>query len=175
MSSSSDICSYIVSHSLECIPKLVPFLGDSTLAGKCAFILKNLCSVEEARVSIVETSGCIASVTALLETGSREDQENAVTVLLLLCSQRLQYCQWVMEEGVIPALVDISINGNEKGRASALELLQFLRGIEYAEDRGCSGSDIDASKDTTDLSKEKKSSKTSGFFAKIPMFLKKKK
>ena len=76
---------------------------------------------------------------------------------------------------VIPTLVDISINGNEKGRASALELLQFLRGIEYAEDRGCSRSDIDASKNTTDLSREKKSSKTSGFFAKIPMFLKKKK
>ncbi|KAM3757366.1 hypothetical protein ACB098_02G182300 [Castanea mollissima] len=173
MSSSSDICPRIV--SLECIPKLIPFFGDSTLAGKCAFILKNLCDVEEARVSIAETSGCIASVTALLETGSHEDQENAVTVLLSLCSQRVQYCQWVMEEGVIPALVDISINGNEKGRVGALELLRLLRDIEYAEDRDCSGSDIDASKDTTDLPKEKKSSKTSGFFAKIPMFSKKKK
>lgn len=170
LSSNSDICSHIV--SLDCIPKLVPFLVDSTLAGKCAFVLKNLSSIEEARVSVAETDGCITSVAGLLVTGSHEDQENAVAVLLSLCSQRVQYCRLVMDEGVIPALVDISVNGNDKGRVSALELLRCLRDVKYDDDRECPGPYIDASIDYTNPSKERKSTKASGFLGRMSMFSK---
>lgn len=173
LSSNSDICSHIV--SLECIPKLVPLLADSTLAGNCAFVLKNLCNVEEARVSVAETNGCISSVAGLLSASSHEDQENAVAVLLSLCSQRVQYCQLVMDEGVIPALVYISINGNDKGRVSALELLRCLRDVEYDNDRECPGPYIDTSRDCTDPSKERKSTKTFAFRGVISAFTKKKK
>ncbi|XP_059456427.1 U-box domain-containing protein 5-like [Corylus avellana] len=173
LSSNSDICSHIV--SLECIPKLVPLLADSTLAGNCAFVLKNLCNVEEARVSVAETNGCISSVAGLLSASSHEDQENAVAVLLSLCSQRVQYCQLVMDEGVIPALVYISINGNDKGRVSALELLRCLRDVECDNDRECPGPYIDASRDSTDPSKERKSTKASAFRGVMSAFTKKKK
>lgn len=155
LSSTNEVCSHIV--SLQCIPKLVPFLVDSTLAGNCVYLLKNLCCIEEARISVAETNGCIASVAELLATGSHVDQENAVAVLLSLCSQRVQYCQLLMDERVSAALDDISVNGNEKGKVSAMELLRLLK-----DDQQCPVSHIDASRDSTDLSKERKSSKPKG-------------
>ncbi|XP_041026907.1 U-box domain-containing protein 5-like [Juglans microcarpa x Juglans regia] len=170
LSSNSDVCSNIV--SLECIPKLVPFLVDSTFAGRCVLLLKNLCSTEEARISVAETNGCIASIAELLVSDSHEDQENAVAVLLSLCSQRVQHCKLVMDEGVIPALVDISINGNDKGKASALELLRCLRDIKYVDDRDYSEPDINAARDPPNLSKERKTPKATRFFGKIPIFSK---
>ncbi|KAF5451446.1 hypothetical protein F2P56_026554 [Juglans regia] len=163
-SSNIDICSLIV--SLECIPKLVPLL-DSSIGGSCVLLLRNLCNTDEARVSVAETNGCIASVAKLLGSDSREYQENAVAVLLSLCSQRVQYCQLVMDEareGVIPDLVDISVNGNDMGRASALELLRCLRDVEYVDDQACIRSDIDFPSESPNLSEERKPSKTSRFF-----------
>ncbi|KAG2720083.1 hypothetical protein I3760_02G019300 [Carya illinoinensis] len=168
-SSNIDICSLIV--SLECIPKLVPLL-DSTIGGNCVLLLKNLCNTEEGKVSVAETNGCIASIVKLLASDSHEDQENAVAVLLSLCSQRVQYCQSVMDEDVIPALFHISVNGNDMGKASALELLRCLRDVEYdyVDDQACIRSDIDFPSESPNLSEEKKPSKTSRFLGKISMF-----
>lgn len=171
MSSDSDTRSYVV--SLQCIPKLVPFVDDKTFAKYCIAILENLCDIEEVRVSIAETRGCIASIARLLETGSCEDQERAVAVLISLCSERVRYCHLVMDGGVIPALFIISVNGNDKGQASAKELLRLLRDVDYSDAQECTGSS-----DTRDYSchdsKEKKSpSKTSGFFGrKMALFSK---
>ncbi|KAJ7953016.1 RING-type E3 ubiquitin transferase [Quillaja saponaria] len=160
LSLNSEICSQIV--SLEGIPKLVPFFNDSYLAGNCLYIMENLCNTEEGMVSVVETKGCISCVSERLETGSLEEQESAVAILLSLCSQRVQYCQLVMDEGVIPPLVNISINGSENANVTALELLRLLRDINYG-DKQLFGSDHSASGDTINHSKENKSSKVSGF------------
>ncbi|KAF5464026.1 hypothetical protein F2P56_014140 [Juglans regia] len=175
LSSDCDICSHIV--SLECIPKLVPFLVDSTLAGNCVIILKNLCCTDEGRVSIAETNGCVASVAALVAAGSLEEQENAVSVLLSLCSHRVQYRQLVMrtQEDVIPALFDISVNGSDNGKVSARGLLRCLRDVKHNDDRECSGSDMGAFRDSTNLSKGRNSSKASGFLGRISIFSKPKK
>ncbi|PSS30830.1 U-box domain-containing protein [Actinidia chinensis var. chinensis] len=163
LSSSSDISSVIVPS--EIIPKLVPFFEDVDFARYCISILKNLCDDEGCRVSVAETNGCIASIAKLLESDSHEVQEHAVTVLLSLCSQRVQYCWLVMEEGVIPSLISISINGNDKGKAIAMELLRVLKDIDYSGAQESSGSDFDLSRDSSNHSKEKKSSsKASGFF-----------
>ncbi|KAL5754628.1 hypothetical protein ACOSP7_022848 [Xanthoceras sorbifolium] len=165
LSSNNAIYSHIVPS--ECILKLVPLLKDTNLAGHCLIILKNLCNNVEARASVAETSGCLPSIAELLEIGSREDQEHAVAILLSLCSQRVQYCQLVMNEGVIPALVNISINGNEIGKVSALELLRLLRDVEYDDEQESPACNIDTSKDARSLAKEKKSSsKTSGIFVR---------
>ncbi|PNT26710.1 hypothetical protein POPTR_007G023700v4 [Populus trichocarpa] len=156
LSSNNDICSQIV--LMECIPKLVPLLKNGNLSSYSVVLLRNLCDIEEARVSVAETNGCIASIAELLESGSREEQEHAAAILLSLCSQRLHYCQLVMEEGVIPSLVDISINGTDKGRAIALELLRQLRDItEYDNEHECFVSDIDADRDASHQTIEKKS------------------
>ncbi|KAJ6678639.1 U BOX DOMAIN-CONTAINING [Salix viminalis] len=156
LSSNDDICSQIV--SMECVPKLVPLIKNDNLSSYSVALLRNLCDIEEARVSVAETNGCIASIAELLDSGGREEQEHAASILLSLCSQRLHYCQLVMEEGVIPSLVDMSINGTDKGRAIALELLRQLRGmIEYDNEHEGFVSDIDAGRDSSHQTPEKKS------------------
>lgn len=156
LSSTSDICSQLI--SLGCIPKLVPFLLDSTLARHSISILRNLSNLEEGRVSIIETDGCLTSIAELLGSGSNEEQEHAVAVLLSLCSQRVQYCQLVMDEGIIPALVLTSVNGSEKGKVTALELLRLLRDIRYINEEKSFGSDCAVVEDATNLFVKKKSS-----------------
>lgn len=170
LSSDSDVCSQVVPSKL--IPKLVSLFKDSNLTGICLSIMKNLCDVEEARVSVAETDGCIGSIAEVLETGSCEDQERAVFILLSLCSQRVEYCQLVMDEGVIPDLVRISVNGNDKGMIGALELLRLLRDItnDEEEEKECAGSDL--SRESRNQSTERKSSKAFKLFGR---FSKKKK
>lgn len=117
---------------LGCIPKLIPLLRDSSLAGHCIKILKNLCNIKEAGVAIAETNGCIATIAELLETNNYEEQEHAVDVLLSVCSQRVEYCKMVLDEGIIPPLVNI-VNGNARGKESANQLLHLLRDIIYSD------------------------------------------
>lgn len=166
MSSNSDVRSLIV--SLDCIPKLVPFLKDGLLAKDCVVILNNLCYTEEGRVSVAGTDGCIASIVDLLENGSCEDQENAMAVLLSLCSQRIQYCHLVMEEGanIFISLASISLNGNDNGKVKANELLRLLRDIDHDDVKETPASNVIVPVDSTHHLKEKKksSSKVSGFF-----------
>ncbi|KAK9271304.1 hypothetical protein L1049_026894 [Liquidambar formosana] len=125
LSSSSDIAYHIV--YLDFIPKLAPFLVDPTLSSYCIEIFRNLCNTEEARIAVAENNLYITSLAELLETGSKEEQEHAVGVFLSLCHQHADYCQLVMNEGIIPSLVNISIDGNSRGKEIAKELLQFLR------------------------------------------------
>lgn len=163
LSWNKDICSQIV--SLECIPQLVPFISDSNMARYCISLLKNLCDTEEARVSVAETRGCLASITELLESGSSEEQEHAVAVLLSLCSQHIQYCRLVMDEGVIPYLVGISINGNDKGKSIALELLRQLRDATCGEEQESFSADLVTGGHVSNHSTENKpTSKKSGIF-----------
>lgn len=161
LSTDSDICSNIV--SLGCIPKLVPLLNNENLSGKCLFILKNLCHTEEARIFIVGTNGCISSIAQCLGMDSLEGQEHAVTILLSLCSQRVEYCELVMEEGVIPPLSTISVKGSEKGKAGATELLRLLRDVQDNEPQESRVSEPPSSCEPPCNSEQSKPSKKSGF------------
>lgn len=125
----------------ELIPKLIPLFEDDSLASYCISILKNLWENGEARTAVAETDGCIASIAKLLEKENVEEQEHAVFILLSLCSQRVQFCQLVMNEGVIPGLVSVSVNGNDRARAMALELLRILKEEVYTAGEN-SGSDV---------------------------------
>ncbi|KAA3479628.1 U-box domain-containing protein 5-like isoform X1 [Gossypium australe] len=172
-SSSTDVCSDLVSP--ECIPKLIPYLQNTTLAKHCIVVLRNLCSNQEGRTWITETPGCIASIAMLLETGGFEDQENALAILLTLCSQSIEYCHLVMDECCIfPVLLDVSVKGSEKGKASALELLRLLRDTKHDADddvdkQECSNSNDVESEDANNYSKDKMSHKTL-FGVKLPKF-----
>lgn len=159
-----------------CIPTLVSFFIDSDLAGYSLFIMKNLCDTEEARVCITETKGCIASIAEVLETGSCQDQEHAVAILLSLCSQRVEYCQLVMDEGVIPALVNISINGNDKGQVGAMELLRLLRDTRSDDKQEFTEKpDLYAIKESRNQSNGRKSSKAYKFLGRFTKSSNKKK
>ncbi|KAL0431223.1 UNVERIFIED_CONTAM: U-box domain-containing protein 5 [Sesamum radiatum] len=162
LSSTGGVDSFMVPSMF--IPKLVPLFEDNTLARYCITILKNLCHNEDCRMSVAETDGCIASISKLLEKDSHEDQEHAVSVLLSLCSQRPEYCQLVMDEGVIPGLVSVSINGNKKAKAMALEILRILK--EELNARGES-SRADVSTDSTKQQKDKNPPKAPGLFREL--------
>ena len=130
-------------------------------------------------VLIAETNGCIASIAELLETGSREEQEHGVAILHSLCSQSLEYCLLVMKEGVIPSLVDISVNGNAKGKETSMKLLHLLKDLrlsgsfETSDPQPCAAPEL-AVEDLSDRCAIKQpNSKSSGFFArKMRSFLK---
>ena len=171
LSLNSEVRSYMV--SLNCIPKLVPFLKEAPLAKYCIVILKKLCYTEEGRVSVAGTDGCISSIVELLEDGSCEDQEHAMAILLSLCSQRVQYCQLVMDEGadVFTSLASISLNGSDNGKVKANELLRLLRDIDHSDAKESLRSNSAVPVDASNHIKEKKSSsKASGIFGRIPIF-----
>ncbi|KAL0396007.1 UNVERIFIED_CONTAM: U-box domain-containing protein 5 [Sesamum calycinum] len=162
LSSNGDVDAFIIPSMF--IPKLVPLFEDNTLSTYCITILKNLCENEDGRMSVAETDGCIASISKLLEKDSHEDQEHTVSVLLSLCSQRVEYCHLVMDEGVIPGLVSLSINGNKKAKAMAMELLRILK--EELNARGESSQAV-VSTDSTKQQKDKNPPKAPGLFGRF--------
>ncbi|OIS98411.1 u-box domain-containing protein 5 [Nicotiana attenuata] len=165
LSENSRIVSLITPSEL--IPKLIPFLEDTALARDTLIILKNLCITEDATTSVAKTDGCISSVVKLLDSGSREDQEHAVALLLSLCSQCIQRCRLAMDEGIILDLFNISVNGNSKAKAMAMELLTLLRG-EFNNNEESSDADVDISRGSTiDLTQQKSSSKAQGLLKKF--------
>lgn len=170
---STDLRPYVT----PCIPKLVHFLKDSELAKYALAIIRNLCDIEDARISIIETHDCITSIAELLENGSNEEQEHAVAILLSLCSQRVQYCQLVLDEGyaVIPAVVSLSINGTERSKICAIELLRLLRDVNDIDSCDFSDPDPPTHEDPSYHCPETKpSSRKSGFFGrKLAIFSKK--
>ncbi|XP_037497617.1 U-box domain-containing protein 5 [Jatropha curcas] len=126
LSRNSDIAYHIV--YLDCIAKLVPFLGDQSLSGYCLGILDILCDIEEGRNAIAETNSCIASIATLVETGTKQEQETAMEILFSLCHQYGECFQQVIGESIIKTLFSIStsINENPGGKILATELLQML-------------------------------------------------
>lgn len=173
LSTSIVICPCLI----PCIPRMIKFLKDGTLAKFALRVLANLCYTEEGKACITETKGCVAAVAELLESDNEEDQEESVSVLLSLCSQRVQYCQLVLQEGfsVFPALMNISINGSDKGKSLAMELLRLLSDINEDDDYDSSFQQdvIDDLRETNDHGKERvPSSRISHFLGrKIFRFL----
>ncbi|GLJ22121.1 hypothetical protein SUGI_0415100 [Cryptomeria japonica] len=101
--------------------------GEADCTEKCITILYNLASTEEGRAKIAATEGCIGAIADLLDTGTSIEQEQAVGILLLLCTNSFEYSQMVLREGVIPSLVTLSVNGGPRGRDKAEKLLQHFR------------------------------------------------
>lgn len=177
LSSHRELRPHIISSG--CIQKLVPLLHDGRLASFCLKILHNLSDIKEGVVLIAETTGCIASLAELLETGSREEQESVVGIFHALCSQSLEHCLLVMKEGVIPALVDISVNGTAKGKENSMMLLHLLKDLRLSgsfetSDHQSGTAPEPAVEDSTDRCIIRQpSSKSSGFFGrKMRSFLK---
>ncbi|KAG6626832.1 hypothetical protein CIPAW_15G079600 [Carya illinoinensis] len=115
---------------LDCIPKLIRLLGDPDLARFCIEIIRNLCSIEEVRIAVAETSSCISNISQILEIGTKEEQEHAAGVLLFVCREHADFCQLVMRDTILQSLVDLSLNGNSRGQIIASELLQLLEHVK---------------------------------------------
>lgn len=124
ISSDSDIKFYLVSSGI--ISKLSPLLSEGRMTECSLNILRNLSEVKEATEFIISENflGCISDH---LDTGSHSEREHAVVILLAVCSGSAEVCSLTMKEGVIPALVDLSVNGTEVARDCSVQLLQLLR------------------------------------------------
>ncbi|KAH0467931.1 hypothetical protein IEQ34_002964 [Dendrobium chrysotoxum] len=118
--------------SSTCIEKIGQLLNSNSLVRLSLNILQNLVGDEEASMLIADANGCIASIAEVLEFGEPE-QEQAVTILLSLCSRSLRNCLLVLKEGVIPSLVHISVNGSAKAKENSLKLLHVLRDIRRVD------------------------------------------
>lgn len=131
LSSDSDVKPYLI--SLGIVSRLSPILSEGTFAECCLEILRNLCDVEEATVLITKTDRCLGSVAEYLDTGSPKEREHAVVILLAVCSHSSEDCLLVMKEGVIPALVDLSVNGIDEAKGCSMKLLHLLRDLRRTD------------------------------------------
>ncbi|KAH1122533.1 hypothetical protein J1N35_005693 [Gossypium stocksii] len=101
--------------------------GDHTWTEKSITVLINLTSSETAKEEMVSASDLITGLASVLDAGNPIEQEQAVSCLLLLCNGNEKCSQIVLQEGVIPALVSMSVNGTTRGREISQRLLMLFR------------------------------------------------
>lgn len=152
-----DMASRVV--TAEFISKIASLLNEERLAKYCLKLMSTLSCMEETLNLITTTDGCLASISEFLDIGSRQEQDHALVILLSLCSGSFENCSLLMKEGVIPALVDISVNGSQEGKGNATKLLCLLRDLRNNElfNGSDSGSDTptgSVSERIVDLNKE---------------------
>jgi hypothetical protein len=167
LSSDADVKSDLI--SLGIISNLVPILSEGSFVECCLKILRNLCDVEEAMELISRTDRCLGSVAEYLDTGSPKERELAVIILLAICSRSTEDCSLVMKEGVIPALVDLSVNGIDEAKTCSFKLLNLLRDMRQSDQCSNSCSQEVAVEDVVEDPPEsavhkQRISKSSGFF-----------
>ncbi|CAM0912145.1 unnamed protein product [Alopecurus aequalis] len=132
LSSGNDVKPLLVSPGM--IARLSTMLGEVSLTEYCLKILRNLCEVKEAADLITRSDDCLGSISDHLDTGSRKEQEHASVILhIVLCSRSTEDRVLVMKEGVISALVDLSVNGTEVAKDSSAKLLQLLTESRVAQ------------------------------------------
>ncbi|KAJ0972360.1 hypothetical protein J5N97_020319 [Dioscorea zingiberensis] len=100
---------------------------------KTLAVFINLASTKAGKQEIVSTSGLIGTLAMLLDTGEPAEQEQVVSCLLILCSSDEFCSQMVLQEGVIPALVSISVSGTPRGMEKAQKLLKLFREQRQSE------------------------------------------
>jgi hypothetical protein len=125
--------------------------------------------VEEAMELISRTDRCLGSIAEYLDTGSPKERELAVIILLAICSRSAEDCSLVMKEGVIPALVDLSVNGIDEAKTCSFKLLNILRDMRQSDQCSNSCSQEVAVEDVVEDPPEsavhkQRISKSSGFF-----------
>lgn len=89
---------------------------------------------EEGRGAVASAEGGILAVVEVVEGGSVRGREHAVGALLTMCErERSKYREAVLGEGVIPGLLELSVEGNGRARWRAQTLLRLLRDAAEAE------------------------------------------
>nr|DAD32034.1 TPA_asm: hypothetical protein HUJ06_010885 [Nelumbo nucifera] len=120
----------------KAIPPLVNLLKSckksSKPAEKCSALLESLMGFDEGRTALTSEEGGVLTVVEVLENGSLQSREHAVGALLTMCeSDRHRYREPILSEGVIPGLLELTVQGTPKSQSKAHKLLQLLRESPY--------------------------------------------
>lgn len=101
----------------------------SELVNKAIALLEDI--VSSSSYALEETAGTNGAIRALVEAieeGSSHCREHAVRILLFICqSCREKYRGLILREGVMPGLLQLSVDGTVRGKSMARELLLLLR------------------------------------------------
>ncbi|KAJ0233758.1 U box domain-containing protein [Hirschfeldia incana] len=106
---------------------------DQRWTEKSLAVLLNLVSNEAGKEEMVSVPGLVGNLATILDTGEANEQEQAVSLLLVLCKYSEMCSQMVLQEGVIPSLVSISVNGTQRGRERAQKLLTLFRELRQRD------------------------------------------
>ncbi|KAL2547188.1 U-box domain-containing protein 6 [Forsythia ovata] len=111
-------------HALQA---LITHSSDHAWTEKCIAVLINLASSRTGRDEIVLAPDLVSGLATILDVGEPIEQEQAAACLLILCNGNEKCSQIVLQEGVIPSLVSISVNGTMRGKQKAQKLLMLFR------------------------------------------------
>ncbi|XP_077243998.1 uncharacterized protein LOC143884364 [Tasmannia lanceolata] len=104
----------------------------SKAAEKCSALLESLLGFDEARTALTAEEGGVLTLVEVLEDGSLQSREHAVGALLTMCeSDRCRYREAILKEGVIPGLLELTVQGTPKSQSKARTLLRLLRDSPY--------------------------------------------
>lgn len=100
----------------------------SKFAEKATALLEILSNSEEGRTAISLVDGGILTLVETVEDGSLVSTEHAVGALLSLCrSSRDKYRELILNEGAIPGLLRLTVDGTAEAQNRARVLLDLLR------------------------------------------------
>lgn len=133
-------------HNLSTSREIIPLLASSGLVfsllqlihcteksseyvGKAVALLEDIVSLsKDALQETAGTSGAIRALVETVEEGSPQCREHAVRILLFICkSCREKYRGLILREGVMPGLLQLSVDGTWEAKNMAGELLLLLR------------------------------------------------
>ena len=93
-----------------------------------ALLERIVSSSERALKETASTEGAIRALVEALEEGSPMCKEHAVGILFLICqSCRERNRGLILREGVMPGLLQLSVDGTWRGKEMARDLLLLLR------------------------------------------------
>lgn len=136
----SNLSTYPINLSIILEAKPVPYIvtllknckKSSKTAEKCCALIESLVGFEEGRTALTSEEGGVLAVIEVLESGSLQSREHAVGALLTMCqSDRCKYREAFLKEGVIPGLLELTVQGTPKSQSKAHTLLQLLRESPY--------------------------------------------
>ncbi|KAA8533287.1 hypothetical protein F0562_033180 [Nyssa sinensis] len=123
----SNIPNLLSAGVINGLQSLVMDSGYQTWAEKCIAVFINLASSKSGRDEIISAPGLISGLATVLDVGEPAEQEQAAACLLTLCNGNKECSQMVLQEGVIPSLVSLSVNGTMRGQQKAQKLLTLFR------------------------------------------------
>ncbi|KAL4581454.1 hypothetical protein LXL04_017669 [Taraxacum kok-saghyz] len=113
-------------------PPLLDLLKECKKYSKCAdkttALIEIISKSPEGRLAITNSEDGILTLVETVEDGSLVSKEHAVGALLTLClSSTSKYRELILNEGAIPGLLRLTVDGTKEGRDKARTLLKLLR------------------------------------------------